>query len=102
MTYLSLRAIFPDTLEEWGGLIYTEPTKDVLEAIRYLVVNSGEINRSEGGKDSLLEWYTCEVRRHFPRHVRYALIFPRFVDTPQEKNPFPIRMTEKADNEEAR
>ena len=86
MTYLSLPAIFPDTFEEWGGLIYTEPTKDVLDAIRYLVVNSGEINTSEGGKDSLLELYTYEDRRHFLCHVQYALIPAVCGYPPREKS----------------
>ena len=32
---------------------------------RYLVTNSDETTTSEGGKDSLLECYPCEVRRYF-------------------------------------
>ena len=88
-TYLSLPAIFPDTFEEWRGLIHTEPSKDELEAIRYLVANSGEITTSEGGKDSLLEWYTCEVRRHFLCHVRPWIDIPAVCGYPPREKPLP-------------
>lgn len=74
-SYLSFKnAVFPDTVEEWLENFHSEPGKDVLEAMRYL--NSTTDDAREGTRESLLEWYTCEVRRHFLGWVKPDIGIP--------------------------
>jgi len=49
-------------------------TREVKDAMVYLV-KSAElgIGVGEGNKESLVEWYVCEVRRHFLGYVKPAL-----------------------------
>lgn len=58
---------FPDTPREWIEL-RGPPGRDVVEAVRYLVLNNDD--GSVEGRENLMEWYVCEVRRHFLGWVR--------------------------------
>lgn len=74
-SYLSFKdAPFPDTVEEWLEGFHSEPGKEVLEAMRYLV--SATDDAREGTRESLLEWYVCEVRRHFLGWVKPGIGIP--------------------------
>lgn len=74
-SYLSFKnAPFPDSVEIWFESFHSEPAKDVLEAMRYLISTTDDAR--EGTRDNLLEWYTCEVRRHFLGWVKPDIGIP--------------------------
>ncbi|RPB01261.1 hypothetical protein L873DRAFT_669229 [Choiromyces venosus 120613-1] len=63
---------FPGSLREYV-LTHQDPMRDVAEAIRYLTTHQPEDATPE---TSLLEWYSCEVRRHFLAQVRLEIPTP--------------------------
>lgn len=74
-SYLSFQnAQFPGSIEEWLESFHLEPAKDVLEAMRYLISTTDD--SGEGTRESLLEWYICEVRRHFLGWVKPDIGIP--------------------------
>lgn len=50
------------------------PNKDAIEAIRYLVLSNEDGNID--GRENLMEWYVCEVRRHFLGWVKPSCNIP--------------------------
>lgn len=62
-TFLSFpNASFPQLFIQWRQS-QRRPGQEELEAIRYLLLDNEDGNVD--GRENLLEWYTCEVRRHF-------------------------------------
>lgn len=80
-SYLSFKnAPFPDLVDVWFENFHSEPAKDVLEAMKYLISTTDDAR--EGTRDSLLEWYTCEVRRHFLGWVKPDIGIPAVCKIP--------------------
>jgi hypothetical protein len=71
---------FADQLEEWIEF-KGSPSRDVIEAIRYLVSSNDDVNVD--GKRNLMDWYTCEVRRHFLQWVAPLADVPRVSCVPR-------------------
>ncbi|KAL7272955.1 hypothetical protein RUND412_004214 [Rhizina undulata] len=75
---------FPSSFGEWvHGLKVAG--KDVREALQHLVsIDGGAGDTGEQGRESLSEWYVCEVRRHFLEVVVKGIEIPETYDNPQE------------------
>ncbi|KAI5776700.1 hypothetical protein EDC01DRAFT_791957 [Geopyxis carbonaria] len=74
-SYLSFASTpFPATPREWL-LGKPRAAPEVVEAIRYLLVNSEDGNVD--GRENLVEWYVCEVRRHFLECVKPTTRIPK-------------------------
>ncbi|KAF8247639.1 hypothetical protein K440DRAFT_297019 [Wilcoxina mikolae CBS 423.85] len=64
----------PATVREWIEARGT-PSRDAIEAIRYLVLSNEDGNIVDG-RENLMEWYVCEVRRHFLGWVKPSCHIP--------------------------
>ncbi|KAF2803702.1 uncharacterized protein BDZ99DRAFT_452733 [Mytilinidion resinicola] len=69
--FLSLPKLPHDEGHLSARVVHIHKGKDVVEALEYLLVGEGQ--GEEGKEESLVDWYTNEVRIHFVNYVHPAL-----------------------------